>query len=135
MRKKYSTVAERKAANLAANKRYRQTEKGKAADKRYRRSKKGRAIRKVGMRKWTLKPYNMIPEEYNQKFIEQNGQCAICGRHQSEFKKSLAVDHNRETGVVRELLCINCNTMIGSAKHSIDCLQAAIDYLEKHCAK
>lgn len=39
----------------------------------------------------------------------QKGRCAICGKHERNFKKRLAVDHNHKTGNVRGLLCFYCN--------------------------
>jgi len=40
---------------------------------------------------------------------EQQGCCAICGKHYSECEKLLHVDHNHKTGKVRKLLCYTCN--------------------------
>lgn len=128
--RKYKTDRERKAAKLASHRQYGQTEKGKATVKRYARSKKGiatakkaRDIRlltekgitlfKQNWRKQGLKRYNLTFEDYDQIFTEQNGCCAICGKHQSEFKTRLAVDHSHKTGQVRGLLCTNCNTKLG----------------------
>lgn len=56
---------------------------------------------------------NFTVVRYNEMFLEQKGCCAICGRHQSEFKKALAVDHDHLTGEIRSLLCNPCNLIIG----------------------
>ena len=57
--------------------------------------------------------YGISNEDYNVMFKGQEGCCAICGRHQREFKKRLHVDHNHTTGQVRALLCAKCNTGLG----------------------
>ena len=57
--------------------------------------------------------YDCSAEQYNKMFQEQEGCCAICGAHQSESKRQLAVDHNHETGKVRALLWMTCNTQLG----------------------
>lgn len=44
---------------------------------------------------------------------QQEGCCAICGKHHSEFKNRLSVDHNHTTGDIRSLLCVVCNTDVG----------------------
>lgn len=64
-------------------------------------------------------------------FAEQNGCCAICGDHQSNQARSMAVDHCHETGRVRGLLCMKCNTGIGKLGDSPELLRKAIAYLEK----
>jgi hypothetical protein len=71
-------------------------------------------------------------EEYNEIFIKQKGCCAICGRHQTEFKKVLFVDHNHTTGKVRGLLCMTCNLLIGRAKENITILEKALIYLNEN---
>lgn len=74
--------------------------------------------------------FGITPEDYDRMFVDQNGCCAICGRHQIEFKRRLAVDHDRETSKIRGLLCIHCNMGIGQLDHSPECLRKAADYLE-----
>ncbi|HEX4851715.1 MAG TPA: endonuclease VII domain-containing protein, partial [Puia sp.] len=66
---------------------------------------------RVAMRENQLRTlYGVTPEKYNELFEFQRGRCAICGKHQSELKRKLFVDHNHETGKVRGLLCFKCNT-------------------------
>lgn len=72
--------------------------------------------------------YNLTEEEYNDLLEEQNGQCLICGETPEE---PLAVDHDHATGVVRGLLCPQCNRGLGHFRDNIDYLQAAITYLAR----
>ena len=61
------------------------------------------------------------------------GCCAICGQRESEAPgKKLHIDHNHDTGAVRELLCKNCNALIGHAKEDVSTLQASVAYLGRH---
>ena len=69
-------------------------------------------------------------DDYNKMFEQQSECCAICHRHQSEFKRSLFVDHNHETGKIRGLLCFDCNLVLGRAKDSIKILESAVEYLK-----
>jgi len=85
--------------------------------------------------KWAFyikRDHGMTYKEYNALFRKQKGCCAICGKHQTEQKRRLSVDHNHTTCIIRELLCDNCNDGIGMFKESIEILRNAIDYLEKH---
>lgn len=82
---------------------------------------------KIASRRNKLKRYGVTIEKYNQMFEAQNGVCAICGEASND--KSLAVDHDHQTKVVRGLLCISCNLSIGHARDSIEILQKAIEYL------
>ena len=79
--------------------------------------------------------YGFGIERFNEMFAAQNGCCAICGRHQLEFVKGLAVDHDHETGAIRQLLCPNCNVGLGSFRDNIGLLAKAIKYLETHAAQ
>jgi hypothetical protein len=55
---------------------------------------------------------------YLRMFEEQGGVCAICGRPERVVHwmtgqvMPLAVDHDHQTGEVRGLLCMNCNTRL-----------------------
>lgn len=59
------------------------------------------------------KKYDISLDEYNTLLSSQDYCCAICKREHSVFKRSLAVDHNHETGKVRALLCQSCNAGLG----------------------
>lgn len=65
--------------------------------------------------------------------VRQGNCCAICGssdwpsRYQHD--RAPVVDHDHVTGVVRGLLCNNCNRAIGLLGDSVERLQAAIRYL------
>ena len=65
----------------------------------------------------------------------QNNLCAICKKEGFKINKNtalnLVVDHCHVTGVVRGLLCHNCNRALGLFKDNIESLNTAILYLEK----
>ena len=82
-------------------------------------------------RRNTLKKYGILPEDYDQMYIEQEGKCAVCGTHQSSMKKKLVVDHCHKTGKVRGLLCNHCNSLLGFSRDNIATLNGAISYLKK----
>lgn len=82
-------------------------------------------------KKYRLSLYNLEASEYNQMFTNQNGCCLICKRHQSQFRKSLSVDHCHKTGKVRGLLCQNCNSALGFLEDEVTRFKSAIEYLEK----
>jgi len=96
------------------------------------------AKRKIQYRKHKLKArdyhlkysYGISLEDYNKILEEQQGCCAICKRHYSNFKRNLDVDHNHRTGFVRGLLCSFCNGRV--LKHLHDDknrAQGIVDYL------
>lgn len=79
-----------------------------------------------------LREFGITLDTYNKMFAVQQGCCAICGKHQSELKLSLAVDHNHKNGVIRQLLCNHCNLILGLVQDNILLLQEFIDYVKKH---
>lgn len=83
-----------------------------------------------------MQNYGITEEQYTKMLEAQNGCCAICGTDKPTGKwKVFAVDHNHETGQVRELLCNECNRGIGLLKDSPDRLIKAARYLLKHDEK
>lgn len=76
--------------------------------------------------------YGMSLEDYNEKYNNQQGFCAICFTHQSELDKSLHVDHCHTSNKIRDLLCFKCNSMLGKVNDDPTILQSAIEYLRKH---
>lgn len=116
----------------------------------YRKHKEKRAVTRQlflstenGQRKtksWKMQGrYGITLDDYNDMRNEQRYCCAICGGHETEVPKgnsksnerALHVDHCHTTGIIRGLLCTNCNTMLGKVKDDIAVLQKAIDYLTK----
>lgn len=73
-----------------------------------------------------VKKYGITEAEYIAMFDLQNGECAVCGKRQDN---AFDVDHDHSTGVVRGLLCTNCNRMIGHAGDDPDRLESAARYL------
>jgi hypothetical protein len=60
--------------------------------------------------------------------MRQDFKCAICGGD-FIFAKSVAIDHNHQTGTIRGALCNRCNVGLGYFKDDVELLQKAIDYL------
>lgn len=75
--------------------------------------------------------YGLAPGEFQKMLAGQNHQCAICRTDSPAPRSNFAVDHDHETGIVRGLLCTNCNIGIGNLKHSETILLAAVSYLKK----
>lgn len=68
---------------------------------------------------------------YNQRLIEQNSLCAICGNPQEG--KELAADHRHsDPPKPRGLLCELCNRALGLFKDRPDILRKAAEYIEKY---
>ena len=75
---------------------------------------------------------------------EQNGQCAICSKgvfcsygepsvvRGKPSKDTACIDHCHNTGRVRGVLCLTCNTGIGQLKDDVTIVKAALEYLVKH---
>lgn len=80
--------------------------------------------------------FNIGLAEYQRLFVEQNGVCAICQKPETDTRKGktkwLAVDHDHETGAVRGLLCVACNTGLGKFVDSVERMTSAIAYLKRY---
>lgn len=65
----------------------------------------------------------------------QEGCCAICSIPISLDRGAsnpANVDHNDNTGIVRQLLCGHCNRGIGHFYHKPELLEAAAEYCRRH---
>jgi hypothetical protein len=71
-------------------------------------------------------------EQYKTMLTKQESKCAICGIHSDKLKVQLSVDHNHNTGQIRELLCNRCNTALGLLRENLDLFKKSITYLKKH---
>lgn len=108
-------------------------------------SKTHREICRAGNRKWAKehpdktrasirnaylkKNYGIRQIEYDRLYQIQQGRCGLCHIHQTELLKRFAVDHDHKTGLIRGLLCFDCNTGLGKFGDSIERLERAAAYL------
>jgi hypothetical protein len=71
--------------------------------------------------------YGLSMREYNRMVKEREGKCEICWKN----PRRLVVDHCHDTGLVRGLVCDNCNSLLGFARDNISILESAILYLQE----
>ena len=73
------------------------------------------------------KRYGISLEDYEKMLFMQGGVCLICGSDKAgKVGQCFAVDHCHETGKVRALLCIACNSMLGwFEKHRLSIVKYA----------
>lgn len=76
-----------------------------------------------------LKKFGMTENDYKDLYDKQSGRCAICQKHSSEYLTRLSIDHCHSENKVRGLLCLQCNTALGSFKDNVEYLARARDYL------
>lgn len=86
--------------------------------------------------RYNVSRYGLTVEQYEAKLAAQNNFCAICGKPPKpdgvRAASRLHIDHDHETGIVRGLLCLNCNRGIGSFNDDSTLLRMAADYIDRH---
>jgi hypothetical protein len=75
------------------------------------------------------KKYGLSAFQFDELLAAQNNRCALCSTDVPGGVGTFHVDHCHDTGRVRGLLCMDCNTGIGKLKDSPELLSRAIDYL------
>ena len=75
--------------------------------------------------------FGLTLEDYDKLFEQQNGVCKICGGVNKDGRR-LFVDHNHKTGKIRDLLCFNCNSVIGLVGEDEKRLLLMSLYLRRH---
>lgn len=73
------------------------------------------------------KRYGLTIDDYEAKRAAQGGACTICG----VIPETLVVDHDHETGVIRDLLCGRCNTALGYLQEQPEIADNAAAYLRR----
>ncbi len=73
--------------------------------------------------------YGITGTDFDEMVEAQGGTCAVCDQ------KPEHVDHDHETGMVRGILCFNCNQALGNVRDDPAVLQGLIDYLGRHRRK
>ena len=77
--------------------------------------------------------YGITLADFNRMVLSQGSKCACCGTGEPGGKHNQwCVDHDHVTGVVRELLCKDCNIVLGLVEDSPEHLQRLIEYIVKH---
>lgn len=75
--------------------------------------------------------FGVDKESYNAILAAQGGRCGLCGDTACQSGKRMAVDHCHTTGVVRGLLCYNCNTGLGKFRDNPEVLRKAAEWIER----
>jgi hypothetical protein len=76
--------------------------------------------------------YGISETEVSQMLEDQSFTCPICG---ADISDSPVVDHDHESGYVRNLLCSSCNIGLGHFRDNPSFLESAADYLRHHRKK
>lgn len=81
--------------------------------------------------------YRLSREAYLAMVEAQGGLCAICQQVPPGEGRmaTLRVDHDHDTGVVRELLCHKCNAGLGMFRDDARLLARAAAYLASHAGR
>ena len=121
---RYASDPEYRAAQLAKNK-IRYFQEGGKQRKRERQLKKS---------------FGLTIDDYNKKLQTQDGLCAICKKPESSLNAHssgilpLAIDHDHQTGKVRDLLCSRCNQALGLLREDVEIAKNLVTYIQKHIA-
>lgn len=88
--------------------------------------------RKVRKERDLNKRYGISSEDAYTLWVGQAGLCPICGKELSsplEKGTTSHIDHDHKTGMVRGILCGNCNRLLGLAREDPVILRSATRYL------
>jgi hypothetical protein len=102
------------------------------ARKRQEYAENGAAIRELLRDAGFRRKYGISLAQREELVEQQDHRCSVCGTHESELEKRLAVDHDHATGAVRALLCQSCNLGLGFFRDSPDLLEKAAEYVRHH---
>lgn len=78
-----------------------------------------------------LSRYGLTAAAFAERAQVQKNRCKICGATSAQnANREWCVDHDHQTGRVRGLLCLHCNSLLGMAHDQISVLENAIKYLK-----
>ena len=111
----------------ARNRRWRRTEKGNVYCRAYtRRLVMSGKVNEDHLRK----RHGLNPIDKKALYESHGGCCAICGKKLVVGKTH--IDHDHHSGIIRGLLCVNCNIGLGNFMDNPENLLRAVEYLEKN---
>lgn len=82
--------------------------------------------------------HGMTLLEYRAFIAKLPDACEVCGRNlhlhagATRLASTICIDHDHETGQIRGVLCMNCNTALGLAADDPALLRKLARYLTKH---
>lgn len=76
-----------------------------------------------------MKAFGITHQDYLD--LKGESECFICG-NACPSGRHLAVDHDHSNGVIRGLLCCNCNKGLGSFREDLDLMEKAMQYLRNY---
>lgn len=122
---------------------YKDKEKEKAYAREYYRKNRNSLLTKIlhykksdqGRTTILQRAFGISSQHYNTLLDLQEHRCRLCGAPDRADGKSLAVDHDHETGKVRKLLCGKCNLTLGRHNDAPEWFERAALYLRVHGAK
>lgn len=92
----------------------------------WRQSRCRRCITRAQKRSKLKHQYKITPEQFEFMKLEQEHCCKLCGKK----VRTLHIDHDHKTGLVRGLLCFPCNVGLGFLKDDPSLLRSALNYLQ-----
>lgn len=78
-----------------------------------------------------IRKYGIDAKGVEKMLVQQQHRCHICERkfNTKDYSTTPHVDHCHETGQVRGILCMSCNTGLGMFKDNVKLLKRAAIYL------
>jgi hypothetical protein len=77
---------------------------------------------------WYKHQYGITYQEFQRILDNQNGRCASC----NDILKTPCLDHNHTTGKIRGILCLGCNTALGSLQDDPVRVASLLEYAGIH---
>lgn len=78
-----------------------------------------------------MRKYGITVDQFDVMLAAQGGVCRICRSGDPRGVGSFHVDHDHDTGVIRGLLCSDCNLGLGLFKDDATLLLGAANYLQE----
>jgi hypothetical protein len=88
--------------------------------------------KKANLSRAMKKNYGITMDDKENILENQNYKCPICGIELRLIERKSCVDHDHDTGIIRGVICGNCNIMLGGARDNPDILFSGAKYLVTH---
>lgn len=93
-------------------------------------SERNKAFLSYYRRRLTInKKFNLTTAELMEMMDNQKGCCLICGKSLDNKNGRYCIDHCHNSGKVRGLLCVKCNSGLGMFNDNLNIIKNAVEYL------